>query len=48
MTTAISALVPALGTYDALGIQYDPAVSTSGAYVNSMKDMPLIRAGVLR
>lgn len=48
VTTAISALVPALGTYDALGIKYDPAVFTSGAYVSSMKDMPLIRSGALR
>lgn len=48
VTTAISALVPALGTYDELGIKLDPAVFTSGAYESSMREMALIHNGTLR
>ncbi|MGH6727703.1 MAG: phosphatase PAP2 family protein, partial [Pseudolabrys sp.] len=47
-TTAISTLVPALGTYDQLGIKVDPAVFTSGAYISSTHDMALIHNGTLR
>jgi len=47
-TTIISALVPALGAYDELGLKFDPEVFKSGAYAASMHDMPLIRDGSLR
>jgi len=47
-TTIISGLVPALGAYDELGLKLDPQVFTSGAYVASTHDMPLIRDGSLR
>jgi hypothetical protein len=48
VTTAISALVPALGAYGELGIKLDPAVFTSGAYESSMREMALIHNGTLR
>jgi hypothetical protein len=48
VTTAISALVPALGAYGELSIKLDPAVFTSGAYESSMREMALIHNGTLR
>lgn len=47
-TTVISVLVPAIGTYDQLGIKYDPAVLTPGAYLDQLRDLPLVRDGSLR
>ena len=48
MTTVISALVPALGTYDQLGIKPDPDIFTPGGYLDTVRDLPLVRDGSLR
>lgn len=47
-TTIISAFVPAIGTYDQLGIKPDPAIFTPGAYLDQLRDLPLVRDGALR
>lgn len=48
VTAVISAFVPAIGTYDQLGIRTDPAVFTPGAYLDQLRDVPLVRDGTLR
>ena len=47
-TTVISALVPAIGTYDLLGLKPDPAILKPGGYLDGMRDLPLVRDGALR
>jgi hypothetical protein len=47
-TTVISALVPAMGTYDLLKFMPDPEVFTPGAYLAQLHDLPLVRDGTLR
>jgi PAP2 superfamily len=47
-TTVISMFVPALGAYDQLGIKPDPAVFTPGGYLDTVRDLPLVRGGSLR
>jgi len=47
-TTVISIFVPALGTYDQLGIKYDPSVLAPGGYLDTVHDLPLVRDGSLR
>lgn len=47
-TTIISVFVPALGTYDQLGIKPDPAIFTPGGYLDTARDLPLVRDGSLR
>lgn len=47
-TTIISALVPAIGTYDLLGVKPDPAIFTPGSYLDQLRDLPLVRDGTLR
>lgn len=47
-TTVISMFVPAIGTYDQLGIKPDPAIFTPGAYLDQLRDLPLVRDGSLR
>ena len=47
-TTIISIFVPALGAYDQLGIKPDPAVLTPGGYLDTVRDLPLVRDGSLR
>lgn len=47
-TTIISVFVPALGTYDRLGIKPDPAILAPGGYLDTVRDLPLVRDGSLR
>lgn len=47
-TTVISALVPAMGTYDFFRIVPDPALFRPGSYLQQVHDLPLIRNGALR
>jgi PAP2 superfamily protein len=47
-TTIISALVPATGTYDLLGIAPDPSRLKPGGYLDGLRDLPLVRDGSLR
>lgn len=47
-TAIISALIPAIGTYDLLGIRPDPAIFTPGSYLDQLRDLPLVRDGSLR
>jgi membrane-associated phospholipid phosphatase len=47
-TTAISAFTPALGTYDFLHVTTDPNIFTPGAYLDQLKDLPMVRDGSLR
>jgi membrane-associated phospholipid phosphatase len=47
-TTIISAFVPAIGTYDQLGIKPDPAIFTPAAYLDQLRDLPMVRDGSLR
>jgi hypothetical protein len=48
VTTAISAIVPAMGTYDLLKFLPDPNLFTPGAYIDQLRDLPLVRDGSLR
>lgn len=48
VTTAISAFTPAMGTYDFLHVTTDPSVFTPGAYLDQLKDLPMVRDGSLR
>lgn len=48
VTTAISAFTPAMGTYDFLHFMPDPNVFTPGAYLDQLKDLPIVRDGSLR
>jgi membrane-associated phospholipid phosphatase len=48
VTTIISVFVPAIGTYDQLGIKPDPSIFTPGAYLEQLRDLPLVRDGSLR
>lgn len=48
VTTIISAFVPAMGTYDFLKYMPDPAVFTPGAYLEQLRDLPMVRDGSLR
>jgi hypothetical protein len=47
-TTIISVFVPAIGTYDLLGINPDPAIFTPQSYFDQLRDLPLVRSGALR
>src|ERR1700735_1477674 len=47
-TTIISVLVPAIGTYDILGIVPDPLRLKPGGYLDGLRDLPLVRDGSLR
>jgi hypothetical protein len=47
-TTTVSAFVPALGTYQQLGIKPDPAIFTPGGYLDTWHALPLVRDGSLR
>jgi len=47
-TTIISALLPAMGTYDLLKFMPDPEVFTPGAYLAQLHDLPLVRDGTMR
>jgi hypothetical protein len=47
-TTVISALVPAMGTYDLLHFMPDPEVFTPGSYLAQLHDLPMVRDGTLR
>jgi len=48
VTTAISAFTPAMGTFDFLHFMPDPNVFTPGAYLDQLKDLPMVRDGSLR
>lgn len=48
VTTAISAIVPAMGTYDLLKFLPDSDLFTPGAYIEQLRDLPLVRDGSLR
>ena len=48
VTTIISAFVPAMGTYDLFNFMPDPNVFTPGAYLEQLRDLPLVRDGSLR
>jgi membrane-associated phospholipid phosphatase len=48
VTTVISAFMPATGTYDFLHVTTDPNVFTPGAYLDQLKDLPMVRDGSLR
>ena len=47
VTTVISAFTPAMGTYDFLHVTIDPNVFTPGAYLDQLKDLPMVRDGSL-
>ena len=48
-TTIVSTLVPALGTYDGLGLSpADYPNVTPGGYLDQVRDFPLVREGSLR
>lgn len=48
VTTVISALVPAMGTYDLFNYMPDPKIITLSAYLEQLHDLPLVRDGSLR
>ena len=48
VTTIISVFVPAIGTYDQLGIKPEPSIFTPGSYLDQLRDLPLLRDGSLR
>jgi hypothetical protein len=48
VTTTISVLVPAMGTYDLFNVHPDPNIFTPGAYVDYLEIMPRVRDGTLR
>lgn len=48
VTTVISAFTPAMGTYDFLKYMPDPAIFTPGAYLEQLRDLPMVRDGSLR
>jgi hypothetical protein len=47
-TTIISTLLPAMGTYALLNFTPDPNIFTPGAYLEQLRDLPLVRDGLLR
>jgi hypothetical protein len=47
-TAAISAVVPALGTYQQYGIGYDPSVLLPTGYLEQLRVLPQVRSGALR
>jgi len=47
-TTAVSTLTPAMGTYDWLHYLPNPDIFTPGAYLEQLRDLPLVRDGSLR
>ncbi len=47
-TTIISTLVPAMGTYELFNYTPDPKIFTPGAYLEQLRDLPLVRNGMLR
>jgi PAP2 superfamily len=47
-TTAISAFTPAMGTYDWLHYLPNPDIFTPGAYLEQLRDLPMVRDGSLR
>jgi membrane-associated phospholipid phosphatase len=47
-TTIISALLPAMGTYDLLHVTPDPKIFTPGSYLEQVRDLPMVRDGSLR
>lgn len=48
VTTIVSAFVPAIGTYDLLNVHPDPKIFTPGAYLEQLRDLPMVRDGSLR
>jgi membrane-associated phospholipid phosphatase len=48
VTTAVSAVVPAMGTYDLLKFLPDPNLFVPGGYTEQLRDLPLVRDGSLR
>ena len=48
VTTIISTLIPAMGTYALLHFRPDPDVFTPGAYLDQLRDLPKVRDGSLR
>jgi hypothetical protein len=48
LTIVISALVPALGTFQQYGIEYDSSVFVPGGYLEQLRDLPQVRSGALR
>jgi membrane-associated phospholipid phosphatase len=48
VTTVISTFVPAMGAYDLLNYLPDPDVFMPRAYVDYLREMPLVRNGTLR
>jgi hypothetical protein len=48
VTTVISVFTPAMGTYDFLHVTTDPNIFTPGAYLDQLKDLPMVRDGSLR
>ena len=48
VTTVISTLLPALGTYYEYGIMPDLSVFKPGGYLGQLRDLPLVRDGSLR
>jgi hypothetical protein len=48
ITTVISALLPAMGTYHLFGVRTDPQIFTPGAYVEFLEIFPRVRNGSLR
>ena len=47
-TTAVSTSTPAMGTYDWLHYLPNPDIFTPGAYLEQLRDLPLVRDGSLR
>jgi hypothetical protein len=47
-TTVIATLVPAMGTYELFNYTPDPKIFTPGAYLEQLRDLPLVRDGSLR
>ncbi|HZL40958.1 MAG TPA: phosphatase PAP2 family protein [Pseudolabrys sp.] len=47
-TTVISTLVPAMGTYELFNYTPDPKIFTPGAYLEQLRDLPMVRNGALR
>ena len=47
-TTVISIFVPAIGTYDQLGINLEHATLSPDGYFDTLRELPLVRDGSLR
>jgi hypothetical protein len=48
VTIIVSIFTPAMGTYDFLKFMPDPNVYIPGAYLEQLRDLPLVRDGALR